>query len=245
MPQTLGGMNKALAYLTLALSLAFAAAPLVSGDFTGFSADQLPVPQINPPVQPAGYAFAIWGPIYLWLVVSAVYGVVSRPVDPRWTAARVPLCMSLGVGVPWLVIAQISAIWATITIIIMAATAIWALHRTPAAEVWWLRGPIAFYAGWLTAASFVSLATTMAGYGILFDSYGWAFVGIIGALIVAVVTYRRTPTPFYFGSVIWALVGICVRDGMEYFMVTAVAITGIVVLICVMAMWAPPVRREV
>lgn len=232
-------MNKSLAYLTLGLSLAFAAAPLFSGDFTGFSEDQLPVPQIAPPIQPAGYAFAIWGVIYAWLVASAVYGVIYRADDPQWNTARVPLCISLGVGVPWLVIAQISAIWATITIFVMAIAAIAALHRTKGRDPWWLRGPIAFYAGWLTAASFVSLATTLAGYGILMGGYGWAFVGITGALIVAILTYRRTTAPVYLGAVIWALVGICVTNGMENFLVTALAITGIVTLICVMAVWAP------
>ena len=237
-------MNKSLAYLTLILSIAFASAPVFSGDFTGFSADQLPVPQIDPPVQPAGYAFAIWGPIYAWLVASAIYGVIRRPIDPDWSEARVPLCMSLGVGVPWLVIAQISAIWATITIIIMAATAIAALHRTPVRDRWWLRAPIALYAGWLTAASFVSLATTLAGYDVLLDAYGWALAGIAGALTVAIASYRRTASPVYFASIAWALIGIVVANGMTNFLVTALAITGVIVLVCVMTMWAPAVDTK-
>ena len=33
---------------------------LVPG-FGGFDANQFPVPQVNPSVQPAGYAFSIWG----------------------------------------------------------------------------------------------------------------------------------------------------------------------------------------
>lgn len=238
-------MNKTFAYLTLALSVAFAASPLFSGDFSGFSADQLPVPQINPPVQPAGYAFAIWGPIYLWLIVSAVYGVITHADDPVWTPARVPLCISLGVGVPWLIIAQISAVWATITIFAMAAGAIAAMHRTPVSDRWWFRAPVALYAGWLTAASFVSLATTLAGYGVLMDAYGWAFAGITGALIVAIATYRRTIAPVYFVSIIWALIGIGVANGMVNFLVTALAITGIIILICVMAIWTPRPNRTI
>ena len=63
-----------------------------------------------------------------------------------------------------------------------------ALNRTKLTERWWLRGPIALYAGWLTAASFVSLCTTLAGYDILLNGYEWAFVGILGALAVAIAT---------------------------------------------------------
>ncbi|MBU2360745.1 MAG: hypothetical protein KKB02_17720 [Alphaproteobacteria bacterium] len=237
-------MSKSLGYLTLVVTAAFAAAPLLSGDFSGFTADQLPVPQINPPIQPAGYAFAIWGPIYLWLVVSAIYGVIYRASDPAWDRVRVPLCVSLGVGIPWLLIAQVSAIWATITIFIMAAAAIVALNRTPLSDRRWLRGPVALYAGWLTAASFVSLCTTLAGYDILLNGYHWAFVGILGALAVTIATYARTAAPIYLGAVIWALIGICVNNGMHNFLVTALAITGIVVLVCIMAMWAPRINRQ-
>ncbi len=51
--------------MTLTLTLAFFAAPFLTEPFSGFRDDQLPVPQSNPPLQPAGYAFAIWGVIYL------------------------------------------------------------------------------------------------------------------------------------------------------------------------------------
>ncbi len=236
-------MNKVFAYLALVLSVAFAAAPLLSGDFTGFRAEQLPIPQINPPVQPAGYAFAIWGIIYLWLIASAIYGVLYKRDDPQWTQVRMPLCISLAAGIPWLVIAQVSAIWATITIFIMLGGALLALHRTPSTNRWWLRGPIGSYAGWLTAASFVSLATTAAGYGVLTDGYHWAFAGIIGALIVTIMTYRYTAAPSYLATVVWALIGIIVANGMTNFLVTATAIGGIAVLICVLAIWAPLINR--
>ncbi|SEM81672.1 hypothetical protein SAMN04488003_10530 [Loktanella fryxellensis] len=232
-------MNKTLATLTLVVTLAFAAAPLVSGDFAGFASDQLPVPQIDPPIQPAGYAFAIWGPIYLWLVASAIYGYLRRPDDPEWDRARVPLCISLGAGIPWLIIAQISAVWASVTIVIMLGGALVALDRAPTVRRWWLRAPVALYAGWLTAATFVSLGVTLAGYGILLDGYGWAIVGVIGALAVTIATYARTPSPIYVGAVIWALVAICVTNGTTNFVVTSLAITGIVILLCVMAVWAP------
>lgn len=236
-------MKHSLAYLTFALSLAFAVAPFFSGDFAGFASDMLPNPQINPPVQPAGYAFAIWGPIYLWLIASSIYGVMYRKDDVDWDAARLPLCISLAVGVPWLLIAQVSVIWATITIFIMAGAAIAALIRSPVQDRWWVRGPVGLYAGWLTAASFVSLATTLAGYNIGFDSYGWAITGIIAALTVAIATYRRVESSTYIVAVVWALVGICVANGMANFVVTALAITGIVILLCVMAMQAPRTPR--
>ena len=70
-PRRRRGMKQIIAVLTFILALAFALAPALTNPFTGFTADQLPVPQIDPPIQPAGYAFAIWGLIYLWLIASA------------------------------------------------------------------------------------------------------------------------------------------------------------------------------
>ncbi len=88
-------MKQYSAALTLLLTLTFVLSPLVTSPFSGFRADQLPIPQIEPPVQPAGYAFAIWGLIYGWLVVSAIYGLWKRRDDVAWQSARLPLLGSL------------------------------------------------------------------------------------------------------------------------------------------------------
>lgn len=197
----------------------------------GFTADQLPYPQIDPPVQPAGYAFAIWGLIYSWLVVSAVFGVWKRRSDTAWDHVRAPLMVSLAVGTPWLAIANASAVWATITIFIMAAAAIVALIRAPKVDGWWLQAPVGIYAGWLTAASFVSLGSTAAGYGIALGSLGWAYLAIILALGVTLAVIARKPTaPEYGITVIWALIGIIVANLSGAVGVMILAAAGIIVV---------------
>ncbi|RYH03319.1 hypothetical protein EU805_06240 [Salipiger sp. IMCC34102] len=231
-------MRRLIAPLTLAVTLAFAVAPLFTS-FSGFDATQLPVPQIDPPVQPAGYTFGIWGLIYLWLIVSAVYGVLRKRDDPAWNRARTPLCASLALGVPWLWIATESALLATLLIWLMLGFAILALLRASREKRLFLRAPVALYAGWLTAASFVSLATVLAGYGIGMTSYGWAFAGILGTLGMGIVVYRILPAPLYLAALVWALVGIIAANGLETFMVTATALSGVVVLACVMAVYFP------
>lgn len=49
------------AIITFLLAVTFAISPFFVTDFGGFDPDQFPVAQDRPPVQPAGYAFAIWG----------------------------------------------------------------------------------------------------------------------------------------------------------------------------------------
>lgn len=223
-------MKKYTAAAILLLSIAFAISPAFTAPFSGFTPDQLPDPQINPPIQPEGYAFAIWGLIYTWLVTSAVFGLWKRADAGHWHAARLPLAISLAVGVPWLAIANASAIWATITIIIMALGAITALIRAPYVDRWWFQAPVGIYAGWLTAASWISIGTTAAGYGFITGSFGWAFTGILGALLSALAVFKIRTAPEYLLTVIWALVGIVVANGFVTLPVSGFAACGIAVL---------------
>ena len=62
------------AIIVLIVAIAFAIAPFLSPEFVGFDPDKYPIPQRNPAVQPAGWAFSIWGPIYLWLIAHATLG---------------------------------------------------------------------------------------------------------------------------------------------------------------------------
>ena len=224
-------MKTTVAYTVLALAIAFAVSPAFIDPFSGFRADQLPVPQVDPPIQPAGYAFAIWGLIYAWLIVSAVYGVWKRRDADDWHRARLPLIVSLAVGTPWLAIANASAIWATVTIIIMAVFAIWSLLLAPGRDRWLFQAPTAIYAGWLTAASCVSLGSTGAGYGLITDAYGWAFIGVALALAASIAIFlKRRSAPEYLATVIWALVGIVVANGLALPFVSIAAAAGIVIL---------------
>lgn len=222
------GMTNAI--LTLLLTLTFVLSPLVTSPFSGFTADQLPIAQINPPIQPAGYAFSIWGLIYGWLVVSAAFGLWRRTADSGWGRMRAPLIASLALGTPWLWVASQSALWASVLIFAMAVPAIIATLRAPAQDRWLARIPVSIYAGWLTAASFVSLGSTAAGYGFLFDQTGWAFAGIGMALLVTLAVQSRLPeAPAYGLTVVWALVAIMVANGATP--VAATALAGIALIL--------------
>jgi hypothetical protein len=208
----MGAMERMKAILTLTAALAFALSPLVSDGFNGFRPDQFPIPQIDPPGQPAGYAFAIWGLIYLWLVAGALFGLLRRDVAPGWDRARWPLIASLVIGAAWIPVAQVSPFWATVLIWTMLLSAVWALLVAGGEDRAWLRTPIALYAGWLTAASCVALALMLAGHGIM-GAQAAALAMIALALVIALIVLRLRPdTPEYAGAVIWALVGIVVAN---------------------------------
>jgi len=199
--------------IVLLLALAFAASPLWVPGFGGFDADQFPVPQIDPPVQPEGYAFAIWGVIYLWLIVGAGFGLWKRRNAADWTAMRAPLALSLAVGAVWLPVAVRSPVWATVLILVMLITALWALWRAPREDAWAAAWPVGLYAGWLSAASCVAIGLLLAGYGILEQGpAAWVMVGV--AIVLAwAVQWALCCAPSYGIAVIWALIAVAVQNG--------------------------------
>jgi len=205
-------MQRLKAVITLVAAISFLLSPWLSSGFNGFSPDQFPIPQDDPPVQPAGYAFSIWGVIYLALLVGAIYGVFKRATDPGWDAARWPLIASLAVGAAWIPVANQSVFGATILIWVMLVTAVLALRAAGREDRLLLRSPIALYAGWLTAAGSVSVGLVLAGYGWLGGTTA-AFVCIALALAIAVVVQiARSDSPEYSMAVIWALIGVIVSN---------------------------------
>jgi len=207
-----GGTAQLKAIAVVCGALAFAAGSAMTSGFDGFDPAAFPNPVEGLPLTPAGYAFSIWGVIFIALILNAFYGLVKRDTNPEWDAARWPLFATQVIGAAWIGIAQVSPIMATITIWMMLAGSLVALRaglRTP--ETWWMHVPMALLAGWLTAASWVALTTTVVGFTALSPVVG-SWIGLAGALLTALAVLRVMPQPAYAIAVIWALVGVIVAN---------------------------------
>ncbi|MFU1478901.1 hypothetical protein ACM25N_14810 [Roseovarius sp. C7] len=199
-------------YLVLLAALLFAAAPLATPGFGGYEPNQFPVPQVDPPVQPAGYAFAIWGLLYAWLILHAAYGVWARRDSADWAPMRAPLFFSLALGTGWLWVAQQSPVVATLMIWLMWLGAVLAWLRAPARDPWLAQVPLGLYTGWLTAAASVSVGLLIGGFGV-----GTGILAAVIALLLALMLsiglmLSRPAAPALPLAVIWALVAICVSN---------------------------------
>jgi hypothetical protein len=210
----------------------FALSPLFVTDFGGFDPAQFPVPQEDPAVQPAGYAFSIWGPIYLWLLVGLGFGLWKRRDDAQWHDMRLALIPSLGVGAVWLGVAVASPVWASVLIWIMLVCALLALFRAPLHDSWFAALPVGLYAGWLTAASCVSLGLLGAGYGFLSGTAAAIAALLLALVIASAVQNQLMRTPSYGLAVVWALVAVVVENlGQANMTVAALAAGGAVALL--------------
>lgn len=204
---------KTRALILLIVTLAFGAAPFLTPPFRGYDPALFPVNIPRPSIQPAGYAFAIWSVIYLWLFAHAITSLWKRAENPAWDRTRLPLALAIALGSAWLWIAPQAPIAATVTILVMAAAAITAFLRADTeTDRWLLSAPIAILAGWLSAAAAVSTGVVIAGYGLLSDTAS-AVAMIAAILTLATGVQRQKPRmPVYGITVIWALAGVTVAN---------------------------------
>ena len=205
---TTGRAGRPWAIATLIAALAFAASPVIFPEFAGYRPELFPIPQQDPPVQPAGWAFSIWGVIYAWLVLGAGFGLWKRAAAPDWQAMRPALIASLAVGFFWIPVANRMPGLATLMILVMLGAALIAMLRAGPADPWTQRRPVALYAGWLTAASGVSVGVWLGGHGVL-GPVTAAVLCLLAVTAVALAVQARRPGEWaYPAAVIWALLGV-------------------------------------
>ncbi|HKH11433.1 MAG TPA: hypothetical protein VKA73_09840 [Rubrobacter sp.] len=143
-------------------------------------------------VIPAGYAFAIWGPIFLLgLVYSAHQMLLSRRGDPLLRRVGWPLAGAFLLNGMWeisVLLRQPVLLQVIITgILACAAVAFVRLVRSDKSslkkvDLWLVAPTIALLFGWITAANVVSFNDMLVELGLLGTGLGSALVG--GALLI-------------------------------------------------------------
>jgi hypothetical protein len=194
----------------------------------------------------AGYAFAIWGVIYLWLLVYAVRQALPGTGESKlihrlgWPS----VAALLGIGW-WILAAAFDQEMATIVLIfgslavlllplLANAGTIRALPRGDR-DRWMTVWPLALLAGWLTIASPVNLITVATGNGWLPEALSptvWAILAIVGVAGVALGVTQRLRTLAYGLPIAWGLLGAFVAEQTRNPMLAYVALAaGVTVLV--------------
>ncbi|MFC5388612.1 hypothetical protein U0030_11640 [Brevundimonas bullata] len=180
----------------------------------------------NQTLQVAGYAFSIWGLIYLGLLAYA-----GRQVLPQTGESVLinrmgwPSAVALfGIGL-WIIVAALNLKAASVIVIFASLLALvvplLANARTIRAtgimdrDRWFLIWPLAALAGWLTIAAPLNLITTATAFDALpafLSPTGWAIAAVavvvlVGAAVTASLRTLAFPLP-----IAWGLVGAFVAE---------------------------------
>ncbi|HWQ86302.1 hypothetical protein [Brevundimonas sp.] len=174
----------------------------------------------------AGYAFAIWGVIYLGLLVYAVRQVLPQTGESLlihrfgWPSA---LALA-GIGL-WIIAAALDGEIATIVLIFGSLAVLLipllqnagAIRALPVRERdrWMVVWPLALLAGWLTVAAPLNLITVATGNGDLpavLPPTLWAIIAVVVVVGVALAVTWRIRTVAYALPVAWGLLGAFVAE---------------------------------
>ncbi|MEJ2869252.1 hypothetical protein WCD74_15865 [Actinomycetospora sp. OC33-EN08] len=233
-----------------------AVAQFIVGSIGGSGAFGTPIGEVSAafetPIVPAGGAFAIWGLIYLGVLVLAVYQVL--PAQRARSEHRATGWWLVGAAIAnmaWvLLFSQVLPGFAEIAIVALLVCLAVVLARlasfpTTGAGFWLVHIPVAFYAGWVSVATVVGAAATgvwagLPGSGAVATVLGVVMLVVTGLIAAAVATAGPAPVA-YAASVLWALGGIVVA-GRPVVVVIAALVAAVIVVAAVVRRVAAPSR---
>lgn len=174
---------------------------------------------------PAGYAFAIWGIIFLALIVfginqlrlaftNAEHSETILQVGPWLTIANLGnaawlwFWLNEQTGVSVLVMLVI--LFSLIQIIVRTNMERWDAPASVIAFVWW---PICGYSGWIAVATIANIAAYLAkiGWVAIFSEQVWAIIMVsVAGILNLIMLYTRSMREFAAIGV-WAITAIAVR----------------------------------
>jgi len=180
----------------------------------------------NQTLKVAGYAFSIWGLIYLGLLTYA-----GRQALPQTGESVLinrmgwPSAVALfGIGM-WIIAAALNLKAASVVIIFASLVALLvpmlAVARTIRStglterDRWFLIWPLAALAGWLTIASPLNLITTATAFDALpafLSPTGWAIAAVVVVVLIGAAVTASLRTLAYPLPIAWGLVGAFVAE---------------------------------
>lgn len=194
-------------------------------------------------ITPAGWAFSIWGALYLGSTLFAIYQLLPAQRDNpliariRWPAAGA----FLGNGL-WAAYTQVFGLSAiSVSIIILTLACLVAIYRVfegarlGTGERWLAYVPLSALTAWLTVATTVNIAASLRFHGV---EGGAAAPMIAGAVVVAAGVIAATALIRGRGNLpyalvfLWALAAIFAAGGQEAALVAgATAVAAVLVVV--------------
>ncbi len=196
-------------------------------------------------IQPAGYAFSIWGPIFLGMIIYSWFQMQPGRTDsPHLRTATiagifaalasisfVPISFT---NIQWLGFANI--LWHLIALTILFIALRKQIKLENNQNTHWYYLPTQMYLGWICAATAVSAALMLTEAGLILPLEQQVTITavIIGALVligIFMAFQKGMVVPLVF---IWASIGIIAENGMyptiKYASIAAIVILAIVSL---------------
>ena len=231
------GVNLAALILTLVVNGLANALPL-NGQTSAEIANRIPILFV-----PANYVFSIWGVIYLFLIGFGIYQALpsqrENPILRRIGYLFVVSCIG---NAGWLFSFHYEQFPLSMILMIIVLLSLIAIYirtgigrlNVSRADKWLIHIPFSIYLGWITVATIANASYVL--YVAEWDRFGipdeiWTVTMLIVATIIVLLLIFRHSDIAYTAVIVWALVGIVVKQSdIQSVALTAAAMTVIVIL---------------
>lgn len=210
------------------------------GEFIGNRSDA-----VRTLITPAGWAFAIWGPLFLLSIAFAVWQALPAQRS-NGLLARItwPAAVALGAQGIWSTYTQLANLTViSVMIIFVSLVGLLVVLRTLVAEPSLSRGERIFVApafsalsAWLTAACIVNVSASLKYHGLAGAEPApivTTLMIVVGAIIAGVAAYRVRGAPLYGRVFAWALIAINAAGGQRFASIGWAALGGIALVLAV------------
>ncbi len=208
-------------------------------------------------ITPSGWAFSIWGPLFLGSAIFAIWQAMPAQRD-NLLLNRIawPAAIALAAQGVWATYTQFYNLTAISVIIILTSLVglliclrVLSTHQDlTTGERWFAALVLSGLSAWLTAASIVNVSATLVFYGV---GGGFAYLMAaavmvaIGGVIAALAVLRSHGNPWYALVFCWALLAIYFRGGQEAQNIAYACIgAGVLVVLALVSGIANPTNRK-
>lgn len=216
------------------------------GPTNGAISDQYPTLVVA-----AGYAFAIWGLIFLLDVVFGLWQYsAKRKTDGVLARIRLPAALGFAFTALWMpVFSQqiywlaLLIIWASLACLLWCAVLLSRDTQPEPGQAWFAWLPLSLHAGWLSLAAFLNTAQVIVAYGLLpTDNMLWwsLLLFALAAALLLSLNQRMHGNLALVAAAVWALVAVYVKQSTSTLPGSSAAAwvaIGIAVALVVQTIW--------
>lgn len=216
------------------------------GPTNGAISDQYPTLVVA-----AGYAFAIWGLIFLLDVVFGLWQYSpKRKTDGVLARIRLPAAFGFAFTALWMpVFSQqvywlaLLIIWASLACLLWCAVLLSRDTQPEPGQAWFAWLPLSLHAGWLSLAAFLNTAQVIVAYGLLpTDNMLWwsLLLFALAAALLLSINQRMHGNVALVAAAVWALVAVYVKQSTSTLPGSSAAAwvaIGIAVALVVQTIW--------
>jgi benzodiazapine receptor len=175
-------------------------------------------------IAPAGYVFSIWFVIYLLLLGYVVYQFSDKRRESRFhDKIGYIFIVSCIINICWLLLWHYEMITASVILMLGLLLSLITIYtrlgvgveNVQRSEMLFVHLPFSVYLGWITVATIADIASALVSLGqteLVLGAVNWTILMIVVAVLITGIMLWKRKDVAYAAVLIWALVGIYVKQ---------------------------------